>query len=239
MAVRERRRQKEKKKKGATKEVEKPSEAPKETTVAVEQKPDVEIEKQHTIQIEVKEVPEVVAQTEVAEIVEPKLLLPKWGDINESEWMYGIPPRDEDKDLWAEEWSDFLLRWMEEHNVHIVSVSTFISETPFKDMSNKVTAFRLVAEELIDKKIAEWRDKKKRQLRVYWKPLEDWMDILYQWAIESGTLRLDVKTLMIQHNDRTFSKLPERDLHIILSLLVEKEIAQWVDKEKGAVKIIV
>ena len=160
MAVRERRRQKEKKKKGATKEVEKPSEAPKETTVAVEQKPDVEIEKQHTIQIEVKEVPEVVAQTEVAEIVEPKLLLPKWGDINESEWMYGIPPRDEDKDLWAEEWSDFLLRWMEEHNVHIVSVSTFISETPFKDMSNKVTAFRLVAEELIDKKIAEWRDKK-------------------------------------------------------------------------------
>jgi hypothetical protein len=236
VAVRERRREKEKKKE-KPKEVEKPSEVEKETTVAVEVKPDVEVEKQQATQVEVKETPETTAETEVAEIVEPKLLLPKWGDIDESEWMYSIPPRDEDKDLWAEEWSDFLLRWMEEHNVHIVSVTTFIGEVPFKDMSNKVVAFRLIAEDLIEKRVAEWRDKRKRQLRVYWRPLEDWMDILYQWAIESGTLRLDVKSLIIQQNDRTFSKLPERDLHIVLNLMVEKEMAQWVDKEKGAVKV--
>jgi hypothetical protein len=169
--------------------------------------------------------------------VESDSLMPSWGDVEETEWMYGIPTRDEDRKLWAEEWADYLLEWTENNKIHILSLATFISEPPFKDLRNKVDAFRDIAEVLVKKEVAEWVDKKQRQLRVYWKPLEDWMDILYQWALKTGKLRLDVKSIVIQEADEDFASLPEKDIHIVLALLVKKGLAEWIDEKKGAILI--
>jgi hypothetical protein len=169
--------------------------------------------------------------------VELGSLMPSWGDIEETEWMYGIPTREDDRNLWAEEWADYLLEWTENNKVHILSLATFISEPPFKDLRNKVDAFRDIAEVLVNKEVAEWVDKKQRQLRVYWKPLEDWMDILYQWALKTGKLRLDVKSIVIQEADEDFAGLPEKDIHIVLALLVKKGLAEWIDEKKGAILI--
>jgi hypothetical protein len=197
--------------------------------------------------VEVEELTEAVkpkAETDTVndteletETVEPDSLMPSWGDIEETEWMYGIPARDEDRKLWAEEWADYLLEWTENNKVHILSLATFISEPPFKDLRNKVDAFRDIAEVLVNKEVAEWVDKKQRQLRVYWKPLEDWMDILYQWALKTGKLRLDVKSIVIQEADEDFASLPEKDIHIVLALLVRKGLAEWIDEKKGAILI--
>ena len=169
--------------------------------------------------------------------VEPDSLIPSWGDVEETEWMYGIPTREDDRKLWAEEWADYLLEWTERKKVHILSLATFISEPPFKDLRNKVDAFRDIAEVLVNKEVAEWVDKKQRQLRVYWKPLEDWMDILYQWALKTGKLRLDVKSIVIQEVEEDFAGLPEKDIHIVLALLVKKGLAEWIDEKKGAILI--
>ena len=163
--------------------------------------------------------------------------LPSWGTPDESEWMYGIPPREDDQVLWAGEWADFLLQWAEHHSIHVLSVATFISEPPFKDLRNKVDSFKMIAQVLIDKEIAEWTDRRKRQLRIYWKPLEDWADIIYAWALKTGKLRLDVKSIVIQEAGEDFAKLPEKDLYIVLALMVEKELSEWVDKKKGAIII--
>lgn len=161
--------------------------------------------------------------------------LPSWGSPEESEWMYGIPPREEDQILWAEEWADFILQWTEHHSIHVLSVAVFISEPPFKYLRNKVDSFKMIAQVLIDKEIAEWIDRRKRQLRIYWKPLEDWADSIYAWALRTGKLRLDVKSIVIQEATEDFANLPEKDLHIVLALMVEKELAEWVDKKKGAI----
>jgi hypothetical protein len=169
--------------------------------------------------------------------LEPKYVVPPWGSIEESEWMYGIPPRESDLMLWTEEWGDYLLQWAEANKIHVLSIATFISEPPFKDMRSKVDAFRVISEGLIDKRVAEWVDKKERQIRVYWKPLEDWADEVYTWSLKTGKLRLDVKSMVIQEAAQDFSRLPEDDLYKILAIMVTRGLADWVDKKRGAVVV--
>lgn len=238
MGVKERGREK-------TKESAKPKEEEK-----VESSPVVEEvipkEEVHTPEVVVKtasiaepEKPSEIVEDTIPDIVvtEHTLVMPSWGNIERTEWMYGIPTREEDKELWAEEWADYLLEWSENKRIHVLSLSIFISEPPFKDLRNKVDSFKLIAAVLVDKEVAEWRDKKKRQLRVYWKPLEDWADILYQWALKTGKLRLDVKSIVIQEVDEDFASLPEKDLHIVLAIMVKKGLAEWIDEKRGAILI--
>jgi len=221
------------------------TEAPSETEEVVEQ-PEVET---HAPEVEVE--PEKVKPTEVVEEVVPQsteaevetepaeiVLMPSWGGADQSEWMYGIPPREEDRELWAGEWSDFLLLWMEHNTMHVLSLATLIAESPFKDLRNKVDSFKKISKVLIDKEVAEWTDRRKRQLRVYWKPLEDWADHIYEWALKTGKLRLDVKSIVIQESGESFAKLPEKDLYIVLALMVERKFAEWIDKKKGAILVI-
>lgn len=205
-------------------------------------------EETHTPEVQIE--PEIVKSTEVVEEINPQsmaiaveeiateeILMPSWGGNDKSEWMYGIPSREEDEKLWAGEWADFLLQWTEHNSVHVLSLAIFIAEPPFKDLRNKVDSFKIITKVLIDKEVAEWVDKKRRQLRVYWKPLEDWADIIYEWALKTGKLRLDVKSIVIQESDEAFAKLPEKDLYVVLALMVEKELAEWVDKKQGAILV--
>ena len=170
-------------------------------------------------------------------VKELDIAMPSWGNVEETEWMYGIPTRAEDRELWAMEWADYLLEWAENKKVHILSLAAFISEPPFKDLRNKVDSFKAIAAVLVDKEVAEWQDKKKRQLRVYWRPLEDWADILYQWSLKTGKLRLDVKSIVIQEINEDFASLPEKDIHIVLALMVKKGLAEWIDEKRGAILI--
>lgn len=239
MGVRERRREKEKK----PDEVETAAEIESiEIEPAASQEIATEAEIHSPEVIVEKEI--IVEQVEESATIAPELkvqtvttLPPPWGDINESEWMYGVPERENDRSLWAEEWGDYLLQWTQFHSIHILSISTFIGEPPFNEMKNKVDAFKTIAEGLIEKGVAEWTEKRKRQLRIYWRPLEEWADILYEWCMATGKLRLDVKSIVIQEVDKDFAKLPEKDLYIVLALMVEKGYAEWVDKKKGAVMV--
>ncbi|MFX1560148.1 MAG: hypothetical protein ACFFBL_06150 [Promethearchaeota archaeon] len=240
MGVRERKREKTK-----TKESTKPAEQEQvESTTVIEEitvedevhTPEVVVETTEAVEADTQIETEAEPATETVE-AEPDFVIPSWGNLEETELMYGIPTREEDRELWAGEWSDYLLEWTENKGVHILSVATFISEPPFKDFRNKVDSFKMIAAALIEKEVAEWVDKKKRQLRVYWKPLEDWADILYQWALKTGKLRLDVKSIVIQEIDEDFASLPEKDIHIVLALMVKKGLAEWVDAKKGAILI--
>jgi hypothetical protein len=178
---------------------------------------------------------EVVATTEVVE--EPPLL-PSWGDVNQTEWMYHIPVREEDLEMWASEWADFTLAWCEENVIHILSFSLFVSEIPFKDIQNKADAYRKIGDKLIEKEVGRWMEGKKRQLRVYWRFLEEWADLIYQWALDNGKIRMDVKSIIIQESKQSFSNLPEKELHFIMKLLVERNQADWIDIKKGAIRLI-
>ncbi len=242
MGVKERRREKPKAKEAA-KPAEKEDVKP-EQVVVLEETELEEIAHSPEVVVETKQSvdplePEQVTTAPTEEIVEVAqsidFVMPAWGDVEETEWMYSVPSRKEDIELWAIEWSDYLLEWSENKKIHVMSLATFISEPPFKDLRNKVESFRKIADVLVDKEVAEWRDRMKRQLRIYWKPLEDWADLIYQWAIKTGKLRLDVKSIVIQESSEDFACLPEKDIHIVLALMVEKGLAEWVDTKKGAI----
>lgn len=241
MGVREKKREKTKE---STKPVEK---EPVESSPVVEETIIEEEGQSPEVVVEVTKTTEAVESEKSVEVVtepgsesvttELDFVKPDWGDNEEAEWMYGMPTREEDRDLWAGEWADYLLEWTENKKVHVLSLATFISEPPFKDLRNKVDSFKAIAAVLVDKEVAEWKDKKKRQLRVYWRPLEDWADILYQWALKTGKLRLDVKSIVIQEVDEDFAYLPEKDIHIVLALMVKKGLAEWIDDKRGAILI--
>ncbi|MCK4483847.1 MAG: hypothetical protein KAU89_03415 [Candidatus Thorarchaeota archaeon] len=178
--------------------------------------------------------PKQMMDTEAAAVTE---IVPRWGNIGEAEWMYSIPTKSQDLVLWAEEWGDFLLEWTEFEKVHVLSVSAFISKPPFKDILGKVKAFRSIGDSLVGKDVAAWLDRNREQLRVYWRPLGEWADSVYRWALDTGILRIDVKSLVIQEAEQDFSKLPEEDIHRIMALLVERGFAEWVDKKAGAIVV--
>ncbi|MCK4565873.1 MAG: hypothetical protein KAU48_01050 [Candidatus Thorarchaeota archaeon] len=241
MGMKEKRREK-------TKEDVTPESVETEVQPVIEEVIEQAIDETHSPEVVVE--PEIQKPSEVVEEVDPKItetavevsilesiLMPSWGGTEQSEWMYGVPPREDDRDLWAGEWADFLLQWTEHNAVHILSLATFIAEPPFKDLRSKVDSFKMIAQVLINKEVAEWSDRRKRQLRVYWRPLEDWADIIYEWALNTGKLRLDVKSIVIQESGENFAKLPEKDLYVVLALMVEKEQAEWIDKKKGAILI--
>lgn len=241
MGMKEKRREK-------TKEEATPESVETEVQPVIEEVIEQAIDETHTPEIVVE--PEIQKTSEVVEEVDPKItetsvevsvlesiLMPSWGGTEQSEWMYGVPLREDDRDLWAGEWADFLLQWTEHNAVHILSLATFIAESPFKDLRSKVDSFKMIAQVLIEKEVAEWSDRRKRQLRVYWRPLEDWADLIYEWALKTGKLRLDVKSIVIQESGENFAKLPEKDLYVVLALMVEKKQAEWIDKKKGAILI--
>ncbi len=231
-----------------TEEEVKPESVETEVQPVIEEVIEQAIDETHSPEVVVE--PEIQKPSEVVEEVDPKItetavevsilesiLMPSWGGTEQSEWMYGVPPREDDRDLWAGEWADFLLQWTEHNAVHILSLATFIAEPPFKDLRSKVDSFKTIAQVLIEKEVAEWSDRRKRQLRIYWRPLEDWADLIYEWALKTGKLRLDVKSIVIQESGENFAKLPEKDLYVVLALMVEKEQAEWIDKKKGAILI--
>jgi hypothetical protein len=240
LGVRERRREKPKSKDKAKEVVETEPEVVLEETELEEitHTPEVIVDTKESTSVTESEVV-LETTTEVVEEAPPELdyVKPAWGDVEETEWMYSVPSREEDMNLWANEWSDYLLEWTENKKVHVMSLATFIAEPPFKDLRDKVDSFRKIASVLVDKEVAEWRDRKKRQLRVYWKPLEDWADQVYEWAIKTGKLRLDVKSIVIQESGEDFANLPEKDIHMVLALMVKRGLAEWVDQKKGAVII--
>ncbi len=178
--------------------------------------------------------PEQMMDTETTAVTE---IVPRWGNIGEAEWMYTIPTRSQDLVLWAEEWGDFLLEWTEFEKIHVLSVSAFISRPPFKDILGKVKAFRSIGNSLVGKDVAAWLGRNREQLRVYWRPLGEWADLVYRWALDTGILRLDVKSLVIQKAEQDFSRLPEEDIHRIMALIVERGFAEWVDKKAGAIVV--
>jgi len=243
LGVREKKREKPKtkEKQTVTEEVETEPEAVLEETELedITHTTEVVVETKESVVDSMPEQVEATVHEAVVEIPpEVDYVTPSWGDVEETEWMYSVPSRDKDMELWANEWSDYLLAWTENKRVHVMSLATFIAEPPFKDLRDKVESFRKIGGILVVKEVAEWRDRKKRQLRVYWRPLEDWADLVYHWAIKTGKLRLDVKSIVIQESGEDFASLPEKDIHIVLALMVEKGLAEWVDQKKGAVIVL-
>ena len=41
---------------------------------------------------------------------------------------------------------------------------------------------RAIFDDLVQKGLAEWTTKDKKKLLIFWKPLEEWADAIYEWV---------------------------------------------------------
>ncbi len=206
------------------------------STQEMEEQPDLtELETELSIQTDTDKT-QITTEAVIPLPVE-QVLYPTWGSREEAGYMYDIPAIAEQRELWANEWADFILEWMSSESLHILNLSDFIRKTPFKEFYDKTTTFWILGDTLVNKRIAEWLDKEHTSLRVYWRTLEEWADILYKWALSVGSILLDLQSLIIQESKQEFATLPPNDLRKVLTIMVSKGLAEWVDTKRYAIRI--
>ncbi len=94
-----------------------------------------------------------------------------------------------------------------------------------------------LADGLIKQKVAEFLDKKKERLRIYWKSLESWADSIVAWAKDIAFLE-PIFIEDIREANQDFSTLPESDITKIFNIIAKQGHADMVKvDDKYAIKI--
>ncbi|TFF86541.1 MAG: hypothetical protein EU551_01145 [Promethearchaeota archaeon] len=166
-------------------------------------------------------------------------------------WMYWIPDKDsgiknwkENFESWKNDWSKFTIDWARVFILHILDMYEIAKEKPYISLNDRERAIDIIFKELVEMKrgktkIAKWTDKDKNKIRLYWRSLDEWANIFYNWAFEGGG---DIFTLIdlrnLEEEIPGFGTLPEDDLREIIDILVKQKKARWIDKKLIRVKIL-
>lgn len=136
-------------------------------------------------------------------------------------FMYSMPDKKKNKkdfDSWLDDWNKVLFDYARIASKHIIYSKLLLSEKPWSDMKNRVESIIEIAESMVKNKVAEWLDKKKEKLRVYWKSLEDWADFIVKWAKEMAITE-PILIQDLQDAEQPFSNLPEEDYEKIFNII--------------------
>lgn len=145
-----------------------------------------------------------------------------WLDDVRYEFMYNPPPENKKSDYkeWLEEWSKIMFDFAKIEKKHVIYVQELLNRKPFQGLRTGKEAIIDIGDNLAKKKLAIWVVKKEK-LRVYWKSLDEWASVIYDWAYKNAkTEPLFVYDLKEEHE--SFSDLPEEEFPEIFKIL-EKE----------------
>jgi len=169
-------------------------------------------------------------------------ILPEW--INKP-WMYVTPEHQQQLDSWCSDWSNFIMEYARINIKHIIHIEEERAKYPF---NNKPVKKRLARKQLqqignyiVAQEMGIWWDKKKIRLRLYWRTLDEWADIIYEWNIKTGRAAgaERVMTLYdIQQANQPWSTIPQEDLRRIFDIMDDKGYIEWADKKKNIIAFI-
>jgi len=157
---------------------------------------------------------------------------PEWSI--RSPWMFTRPKEERFINSWREEWSKYVLEWAEALLIHLIG----INEMHLRDLFKKLSIDDLadVLDYMCLKGWCKWWDKKKTLIRIYWKSLEEWKEIIWTWAVNRG---LEYVSLMDLVNVKeAFSTIPREELEFLLRTLVKEKRATWADRKTKTIKLI-
>jgi len=149
-------------------------------------------------------------------------------------WMYSKPAGSSQLKYWKDEWGKVLLSRAEEENISLIDRNDLRKLQPFDRLNDD--ALSAVIDGLVESGGAKWWEKD-MSLRIYWRSLESWADIVLAEA------RRRNKNLIygfqgLQEISPGTSGLPVADKRKILDILVERQVARWVEDENNIVKVI-
>ena len=142
-------------------------------------------------------------------------------------WMYSEPKSPELLKKWTETWTNYLLRYAENKNIHLINVADLQREYPFNKLERG--SFQNLTNILVQIGYGKWWNGKGKLLRIYWRSIDKWVDhVLHltkekQIPIISGTQGLiELEPLM--------ATMPKAEIEQVLKMLVKRKVARWVEK---------
>jgi hypothetical protein len=160
-----------------------------------------------------------------------------WLEEKRYVFMYSIPNKKtnhKDYESWKSEWSKVLFDYARYAILHILYLRKLESEKPFSKFEDRHTALKEIAQELVDKKQAEWLSKSKEKLRIYWKSVDNWAEEIYEWAMEISPLE-PILIFEIRESNKDFSNLPSEDLMKIFKLLEKAQRGKIIKLDDGQI----
>lgn len=158
-----------------------------------------------------------------------------WLEEKRYVFMYSIPNRKinlKDYESWKNEWSKVLFDYARYAILHILYLRKLESEKPFSKFEDRNTALKEIAEELVNKKQAEWLSKSKEKLRVYWKSIDNWAEEIYKWAMDISPLE-PILIFEIRESNKEFSNLPNEDIVKIFKILEKDQRGKIIQLDNG------
>jgi hypothetical protein len=149
-------------------------------------------------------------------------------------FMYTIPNKKKTKqdfDSWKEEWTHVLLDYAKVGKFHIIFPKRLLTEPPFNKFQDRKGAVDELCEGLVERQLAKWLDKKKEQLRVFWKSMEEWVVVIEDWARDNALMEI-IMVPEIRSADEEFSTLPEEDLYQIFKKIQQEQRGKLVELSK-------
>ncbi len=203
---------------------------------------DQKVYKQNAVQIE-KELQEIELEiirekgAVAREIATYKLLLNDYPWLEEKRYvfMFSLPNKKKnlkDYESWKSEWSKVVFDYARYAILHILYLRKLESEKPFSNFEDRNSALKEIAEELVNKKQAEWLSKSKEKLRVYWKSLDNWAEEIYDWAKEISPLE-PILVFEIRESNKDFNTLPNNDIIKIFKLLEKDNRGKIIKLDDG------
>ncbi|MHA1775683.1 MAG: hypothetical protein DRO88_08935 [Promethearchaeia archaeon] len=163
--------------------------------------------------------------------------LHNWIEETQYEFMYAMPhPKKAKRDFesWREEWSQVLLDYARVGTLHIIFPKRLLTEKPFNKFINRKKSVLELCEALVEKDLAKWigNKKKKDQLRIYWKSLEEWTAVVEQWAYDNAIFDV-IMIPDIRKSKQEFALLPVEDLKVIFRKLEKMNKATMIELENN------
>ncbi|MFX1485557.1 MAG: hypothetical protein ACFFBS_00340 [Promethearchaeota archaeon] len=185
-----------------------------------------------------RQLPKAVAE-EISSELEKICNLYEWvANPEQVRWMYWMPSNKEHIDSWRDEWADFLFQWARAKILHIVTLVLLMGEHPFDKLSPKVDSLRVIMKTLAEKDLAEFLDNKETRLRIYWRTLNEWAEIIYNWALNTGRMDISVFDVINDRGEKWgFHTLPAKEIRLIFRIMVERGLARWMDEKRGHIEI--
>ncbi|MCY3411317.1 MAG: hypothetical protein INQ03_06740 [Candidatus Heimdallarchaeota archaeon] len=200
--------------------------------------PDAKIEEnKHTVEVDTPS-KQKVHEIDVKSIFESSL--PAW--VNKP-WMYIQPGHVTHLGSWKESWKSVILDYASKFNLHVLNIMELSSIYPFENsiLGKQLTKDQLtvVIDEMVNQGLARWLDDYRILVRVYYKTLDQWMEILVSYLMTSGLAAEVITIFELQNMNKEWSTLPLEDFQQIFTKLVQLNRAKWADRNRDSILLVV
>lgn len=150
-------------------------------------------------------------------------------------WMFSEPKPADMLKQWRETWITYILKFAENKNIHVINISDLQRNSPFNKLD--INAFKNIVTSLIQAGYGKWWNKESKLLRIYWRSLDKWADIILDLIHEKEVKIINGLQGLVELEPQLVA-FPKIELVNVLDILVKRKYANWIDRKNNVMRII-